>query len=115
VRVMSETMLTRLGFATYSAADGPEALALFHRHGAEIDVVVCDLTMPQMDGWETMEALHAIDPQIPFIMISGYDEARVMRERRGASPQAFVQKPFRKEELGAAIEAACRPQAAVVK
>ncbi len=108
VRVMSETMLTRLGFATYSAVDGAEALALFHRHREEIDVVVCDLTMPQMDGWETMEALRAIDPHIPFVMISGYDEARVMREGRGPSPQAFVQKPFRKEELGAAIEVACR-------
>lgn len=113
VRVMSETMLSRLGFATYSAADGAEALALFRRHGAAIDVVVCDLTMPQMDGWATMEALRAIDPHIPFVMISGYDEARVMREGRGASPQAFVQKPFRKEDLGTAIEVACRPDAGV--
>ena len=112
VRVMTETMLTRLGCATYSAIDGEEALALFRRHGEAIDVVICDLTMPQMDGWATMEALRAIDPQIPFIMISGYDEARVMREGRGATPQGFVQKPFRKEELGLAIEAACRPKAA---
>lgn len=110
VRSMTETMLTRLGFATYSAADGSEALALFRRHHKDIDVVVCDLTMPQMDGWATMEALRAIDPLVPFIMISGYDEARVMREGKGASPQAFVQKPFRKEELGAAIEAARRSQ-----
>lgn len=114
VRTMTETMLTRLGFATYSAADGAEALALFRRHGAAIDAVVCDLTMPQMDGWAIMEALRAIDPQIPFVMISGYDEARVMREGHGAPPQAFVQKPFRKEELGLAIEAACRPDASLV-
>lgn len=113
VRVMSETMLVRLGFATYSAADGTEALTLFRRHHTEIDVVICDLSMPQMDGWATMEALRAIDPQIPFVMVSGYDEARVMQEGRGASPQAFVQKPFRKEELGAAIEAACRLKGAV--
>lgn len=115
MRVMTETMLIRLGFATYSAADGAEALALFRRHVGQIDVVICDLTMPQMDGWATLEALRAIDPQIPFIMISGYDEARVMREGRGASPQGFLQKPFRKEELGAAIEAACRQDAALVR
>jgi PAS domain S-box-containing protein len=108
VRMMMEVMLSRLGFAYRSAEDGVEALAMFRQQSKDIDLVVCDLAMPSMDGWEIMEALREISPQIPFIMISGYDQAQAMGEGRSVAPQVFLQKPFKKEELHAAIEAALK-------
>ncbi|MDD2464101.1 MAG: PAS domain S-box protein [Desulfobulbus sp.] len=106
VRLMTESMLSRLGFAYLSAEDGAEALALFKRHADRIALVICDLSMPNVGGWETMETIKEIAPTIPFVMTSGYDETRVMREGRKLYPQVFLQKPYKKDELGAAIEAA---------
>lgn len=109
VRTITEFMLNRLGFSCLSAGDGAEGLDLFTQHADRIDLVICDLTMPTMGGWETMEAIRAIAPAVPLVMISGYDETQVMGEGRKHYPQAFLQKPFRKDELAAAIEAACKP------
>ncbi|MGD9948161.1 MAG: PAS domain S-box protein [Desulfobulbus sp.] len=106
VRLMTETILSRLGFAYLSAEDGAEALMLFKQHADRISMVVCDLTMPNMGGWEIMEAVKKLAPTVPFVMTSGYDEAQVMREGRRQYPQVFLQKPYRKDELGIAIESA---------
>jgi CheY-like chemotaxis protein len=111
VRVMTESMLSRLGFAYLSAENGAEALTLFKRHADSIALVVCDLIMPSMGGWETMDALKEIAPTLPWVMTSGYDETQVMHEGRKQYPQVFLQKPYKKDELGAAIDAAFKQAA----
>ncbi|MFO7913705.1 MAG: ATP-binding protein, partial [Desulfotignum sp.] len=57
VRKIGEVMLQRLGFSPITAASGPEAVAVFRRHQDRICCVITDLTMPDMDGWETLAAL----------------------------------------------------------
>ena len=51
---VAEAMLTRLGFAVLQARDGVEAVEVFRQHQDEIRCVLCDLTMPRMNGWETL-------------------------------------------------------------
>ena len=116
VRLMTESMLRRLGYALVSAEDGRGALELYIQHADRISAVVCDLTMPNMGGWETLAAIRELDPSIPFVMTSGYDENQIMGEGREQypppppppPPQVFLQKPYKKEELGAAIDSAFR-------
>ena len=60
------------------AEDGVEALEMFSQHQDDIRCVLCDLTMPRMNGWETLAALRSLAPGIPVILASGYDEAQVM-------------------------------------
>lgn len=110
VRDMSENMLTRLGFTVLTAPDGIMGVEMFRRHRDAIRVVLCDLTMPRMDGWETLAALRALTPGIPAILASGYDEAQVMAEAHEERPQAFLQKPFKKQELQRALATALKSQ-----
>jgi PAS domain S-box-containing protein len=103
LRRMIATMLRRLGFTVLEAKDGVEALEVFGQHRNEIQFVLSDLTMPRMDGWETITALRKLQPGIPVILASGYDKAHVMSGNHSELPQAFLGKPYRLKELSDAI------------
>ena len=103
VRELAKMMLTHLGYTVLEARDGIEGMEVFRQHRDEICCVVCDLTMPRMDGWETLAALRSLLPGIPVVLSSGYDEAQVMAGEHPERPQAFLGKPYRLEELRGAV------------
>jgi len=86
--------LERQGFTVLVAQDGIEAVEVFRLHRNEISCVLCDLTMPRMNGWETLTALRKLAPGIPVILASGYSEAQVMEGHHPELPQAFLSKPY---------------------
>ena len=61
--------------------------------------------MPGMDGWETIAALRQIDPKIPIILSSGYDDAEVMGGGQFERPQVFLHKPYTMAHLKTALAA----------
>ena len=87
-------VLKRSGFTVLTAVDGVDAVEVFQRHRDEIGCVLCDLTMPRMDGWETLTDLRKLVPGIPVILSSGYSEAQVMAGDHSELPQAFLSKPY---------------------
>jgi signal transduction histidine kinase len=99
VRRAAAAMLTLLEIKVIEAKNGSEAVETFLRHGDEIKCVLCDLVMPDMDGWETLEALRRLSPGIPVILTSGYDEALAMQGEHPEKPQGFLGKPYRITEL----------------
>lgn len=105
VRDIAEMMLKRLGYEVIKARGGKEGIKLFERRRRSIDVVISDLTMPGMNGWQTLAGLRAVDPQVAVILSSGYDEAHVM-EAGGAvdPPSAFLGKPYRLQDLSQCLQ-----------
>ncbi len=103
VRNMAQSMLTYLGYTVLEAKDGVEAMEIFQQHRDEIRCVLSDLTMPRMDGWETLAALRRLSPDIPVILSSGYDEARVMTGEHPERPNAFLGKPYQLKGLNDTI------------
>ena len=106
VRGMAAAMLKRLGFSVLEAKDGVEAVEMFRERRDKIRFVLCDLTMPRMNGWETLTALRKIAPDFPVILASGYDKAQVMSGEHPEWPQAFLGKPYRLKGLNDAISEA---------
>ncbi len=106
MRSMAETMLTRLGFEVFTAKDGIEAVEMFQKQKDEIRVVVTDLSMPRMDGWETLSALRRIRPDIPVVLSSGYDEVQVINNDHPERPNVFLHKPYQKATLKEALSKA---------
>ena len=92
-------VLKRSGFTVFSAQDGVEAVEVFQQHRDEIGCVLCDLTMPRMNGWETLTALRKLSPGFPVLLSSGYSEAQVMAGDHPELPQAFLSKPYQFETL----------------
>ena len=106
VRTMARALLERLGYQVIEAEGGEQAVAVFSEYGPEIRCVLCDLTMPGMDGWQTLTAIRKRAPGVPVILTSGYDEARVFKGAYPENPQAFLAKPFGSEDLKAALKKA---------
>ena len=104
VRKTAQAMLDRLGYAVIVAKDGVEALEIFIERQSEIRLIISDLSMPRMNGWETFDAVRRIRPDIPFILVSGFDEAKAMEDKYERQPQAFLPKPFQFQLLKETLE-----------
>lgn len=103
VRALAERMMQREGYRVRLAAGGREALALMEREGDGIDLVLLDLTMPDMHGREVLVGIQALKPGVPVVLSSGLD----VEEARGleTGPRVvFLQKPYRMDQLLAAIQ-----------
>jgi CheY-like chemotaxis protein len=103
VRSVASALIKGLGFSVLEASNGSEAAELLGNNPAGIRLVLCDLSMPGMNGWETLAALRRLAPGIPAILTSGYDKAQVMNGYHPELPQAFLQKPFLIKDLTSAI------------
>jgi PAS domain S-box-containing protein len=106
LRKIIASSLNHLGFTVLTAQDGIEAVEVFRNHCDDIRLVLCDLTMPRMDGWETLSALRQLAPDIPVILCSGYSQDQVMEGDHPELPQAFLSKPFERDALINAISQA---------
>lgn len=100
------SMLEAKGFAVVGAASGPIALDLFQA-GMRPCVVLLDVRMPEMDGWEVWERmkLHA-DLRLTPVVILSADTADDERARR-VGVREFLRKPIGGRELVAAVERHC--------
>jgi two-component system cell cycle sensor histidine kinase/response regulator CckA len=98
VRKLARLALTQAGYEVMTSADGREALACQARHGDRLRLVVLDLTMPELNGQDTLHALRERDPKLPIIVMSGYTESSLR-----ASDVRFLAKPFRAAELVATV------------
>jgi CheY-like chemotaxis protein len=100
VRGVVHTMLETLGYEVIEARDGVEAVEIFRRRAAEIDLVILDLVMPRLTGEAALGQMRRIAPKVPAILVSGYDESGRIREIVAAGFGGFLQKPFRRQDLG---------------
>jgi CheY-like chemotaxis protein len=107
---VGEMMLEAIGFETVTAKDGIEALAQLQRHQAQIALVILDLTMPRMDGFEAFQEITRSAPEIPIIIASGYTRGQVRQQFRDDEPAAYLKKPFRMDHLADTIHRVLSPQ-----
>jgi PAS domain S-box-containing protein len=108
----TRTMLEENGFTVLTAADGAEGVAVFRSQAARLSAVVLDVNMPHLDGAEAFRQMHRIDPGVPVILTSGFDEQATVGELTGAGLAGFIQKPYRMKALLRKIEAAIAAGAA---
>jgi CheY-like chemotaxis protein len=104
ILAMTERALRRFGFEIITAADGPTAVEIYREEGHAIDLVLLDVTMPNMNGIDTCLALHDLDPELQVIFSSGYDAGVTESAELPDCVRAFVQKPYRPSELAALLQ-----------
>jgi len=114
---LASLYLTREGFTVHAARDGEEALELARR--VQPDLIVLDLMMPRVDGWEVCRRLRK-ESNVPVIMLTARtdDVDKIVGLELGADD--YVTKPFNPRELVARVKAILRrsqaapdPQAAI--
>ncbi|HPO16251.1 MAG TPA: response regulator, partial [Candidatus Hydrogenedentes bacterium] len=108
VRSIAGEMLERLGFQVITACDGREALEIYRHRNTDISGVLLDLTMPQMDGEETLRELRKVNHNVRVILSSGYNKHEVTQRFAGKGLAGFIQKPYRLTELKSVLQSTLR-------
>ncbi|MBS1767109.1 MAG: response regulator [Acidobacteria bacterium] len=100
VREVTATVLRRMGFEVDTAKDGAEAVERFKARPDQFLAAVLDLTMPRLDGRQAVRQIHALRPDLPVLLTSGYSESEALE---GASGLAFLRKPYLARDLHDAL------------
>jgi adenylate cyclase len=106
-RMLLARHLAAVGLAAREAADGRSALTTLREHGAETAVVLLDVMMPEMDGYETLAAIKSDEAlrHLPVIMISGVDELDSVARCIELGAADYLAKPFNPVILAARVRA----------
>lgn len=96
---LTRRVLARRGYRLLTARDGLEAEQVAASHEGPIDLLLTDLTMPRMDGKTLAQRLTRTRPGLKVLLMSGYTGTGSGADRGSYGGMAFVQKPFRPQDL----------------
>jgi len=103
VRHVASEMLTYLGYSVVTVSSGAEAVEGI-RNGTKPDVVLLDIIMPGMNGFQTLRALRKIDPGLPVLISTGYSDRDAAAALVDEGADGFVNKPYHIETLAAQLQ-----------
>ena len=94
IRKLLQTMLGRLGYRILVAENPREALEMARRHNGSIDLLLTDIVMPEMSGFELARAVRGNRPHMKVLFMSGYTDNRVNNSWMLEPGTPFLHKPF---------------------
>ena len=107
VRAAAHALLERYGCTVETARDGAEAASMVRACGAEsYDVIIADIRLPDMNGYELLVRLRELHDNVPLILMTGfgYDPGHSIVKARQAGVDLVLFKPFRVDQLLDTIE-----------
>lgn len=103
IRKFVSLILKQLGHPIIvEAGNGEEAIAVYQRD--DPDLVLMDVSMPRMDGIETLKALKAIDPDCAVIMLTSLANRETIEQALEAGALNYIRKDTPKDEIAKALE-----------
>jgi len=106
---LGERMLRHLGYQVTTRTSSIEALELFRARHGDFDLVITDMTMPNMTGAELAKRMLAIRPAMPIILCTGYSEIMTEENAREFGIRGNIMKPLTRKDLGVVIHEALKP------
>ena len=94
LRLLGSSMLANIGYNVITAVDGADAVEIFKKRYKEIDLVILDLTMPNMDGSQAFSEIRNIKEDIKVIIASGYSFNDITARFSGKRLVGIIQKPY---------------------
>jgi PAS domain S-box-containing protein len=101
---LASEVLERAGHRVAVASGGCAALDRLRADPNGIDVVVLDLAMPDLGGEQVFLALRELRPDLPVILVTGYDSAHAAKRFAARGLDGFLRKPWEPEDLVAAVD-----------
>lgn len=102
IKVMARTMQS-LGYLVETTTSSMRALELFQANPMGYDLVISDLTMPELSGEQLCQALLRIRPDIPIIICTGYNPGNKASWAGELGISRFLEKPVSRQDLAQAI------------
>jgi two-component system, chemotaxis family, chemotaxis protein CheY len=102
MRMRCGRMLQSHGHTVVEAETGAEAVDKFTSE--QVDVVLLDITMPEMDGLTALKEIKKLDPEARVAMVTAIGQQQVVMEALQSGARDFIVKPFQPERVLAAVE-----------
>ena len=100
IRTLIRRMLEGAGYELLVARNGDEALTLAGEHRGGIDLLLTDVVMPRMNGFELGERIGSAHPETNVLFVSGYSrDSTAVRTGLRTAGRAFLLKPFTRDAL----------------
>lgn len=106
IKTMISTKLKQENYSVYTAQNGQEALNLMEKQ--QIDLVISDIMMPEMDGYEFVQTLRETKHTLPILMITAKSQLESLEEAFKLGVDDYMVKPLRLEELVLRVKALLR-------
>ena len=106
IRKLMQTVLHQNGYNTYQASDGNEALDVFDRE--HIDLMICDIMMPNMDGYELTESLRSANYTLPVLMVTAKESFSDKQKGFLVGTDDYMVKPIDVNEMVLRVQALLR-------
>ncbi len=103
LRDLLKTMLEANDFKVLTATDGLDAIEVFTKNKGSIGVVLSDLGLPYLGGWDAFLRMKKINPELKGILASGYFHPGVKEEIIKSGAETFIQKPYNTPEIVAML------------
>ena len=111
--MVAAMLLKALGFSVIEAVNGKEALELYQKNAEYITLVLTDIGMPVMDGYELFRELKKLNPELPIILTSGFGDADATTQIPREDIAGMLSKPYNfdqlREVLKCAVEGVQKP------
>ena len=83
----------------YTAKDGQEAMSFMGECGDLVNMIICDWNMPKMTGLEFLRQIRSVNPDIPFIMVTGKADHDSVMDAKLNGVSAYIAKPYSVDDL----------------
>lgn len=104
LRFTTRMILERNGYKVIDADDGDAACDIFQKKHNEIDLVLLDMIMQRMGGYETFHHLQEINPHVPVLIISGFSKSEEVDDMLEKGAKGYIVKPFKMKEFTQTIQ-----------
>jgi two-component system cell cycle sensor histidine kinase/response regulator CckA len=98
-----KTILTQAGYKVSICSDGREALDFYSKNWENVDLVILDMIMPEMNGFETFLKMREIHPDVKALLVSGYSREEEIQKAQEEGISGFIQKPFSLNDISEKI------------
>jgi len=103
IRTLITNFLTSLEYSVTCCADGEEGVRYFKENSEKVDLVILDLIMPKLGGYDCFMELRNIAPSIPVIISSGFGINTEVQKMLDSGAKGFIQKPYEFMQLSKLI------------
>ncbi len=112
VREVTRQVLEHAGYEVLESDGAREALRLAAEHRGRIRLLLSDVVMPGMNGFELAHRIEGMQPHLTTVFMSGYTEATVLRQSVQEPCRTYLQKPFTIDQLLGSVDKALTRTAA---
>jgi CheY-like chemotaxis protein len=107
---LMQNFLEAEGYVVIPARDGAEAVETYRKHKDEISVVVLDIGLPKLNGWEAFMKIRAEQPDVKVIFATGYMSAEMESGVAHGELSGLIMKPYQLDDVLAKISYAAKHQ-----